>query len=285
MEVKKVAVIGAGTMGNGIAQVFAHHGYPVVMIDIKDEFVRKGIDAVGKSLARLVKKEAIDEKTRTDVLARIKGSTNLKDVASSDLVVEAALEDFEMKTKIFKELDGLLAAHAILATNTSSISITALAAQTARADRFIGMHFMNPVPVMKLVEIIRGLATSDETTAAVVQLATKLEKTPVEVNDYPGFVSNRVLLPMINEAVFCLMEGVATAEAIDDVMKLGMNHPLGPLALADLIGLDICLNILNVLYCGFGDPKYRACPLLRKMVDAGYLGRKTGRGFYTYDKP
>ncbi|HEY5133110.1 MAG TPA: 3-hydroxybutyryl-CoA dehydrogenase [Candidatus Krumholzibacteriaceae bacterium] len=285
MEVKKVAVIGAGTMGNGIAQVFAHHGYPVVMIDIKDEFVRKGIDAVGKSLARLVKKEAIDEKTRTDVLARIKGSTNLKDVASSDLVVEAALEDFEMKTKIFKELDGLLAAHAILATNTSSISITALAAQTARADRFIGMHFMNPVPVMKLVEIIRGLATSDETTAAVVQLATKLEKTAVEVNDYPGFVSNRVLLPMINEAVFCLMEGVATAEAIDDVMKLGMNHPLGPLALADLIGLDICLNILNVLYCGFGDPKYRACPLLRKMVDAGYLGRKTGRGFYTYDKP
>lgn len=285
MEVKKVAVIGAGTMGNGIAQVFAHHGYPVVMIDIKDEFVRKGIDAVGKSLARLVKKEVIDEKTKTDVLARIKGSTNLKDVASSDLVVEAALEDFEMKTKIFKELDGLLAAHAILATNTSSISITALAAQTARADRFIGMHFMNPVPVMKLVEIIRGLATSDETTAAAVQLATKLEKTAVEVNDYPGFVSNRVLLPMINEAVFCLMEGVATAEAIDDVMKLGMNHPLGPLALADLIGLDICLNILNVLYCGFGDPKYRACPLLRKMVDAGYLGRKTGRGFYSYDKP
>ena len=285
MEVKKVAVIGAGTMGSGIAQVFAHHGYPVVMIDIKDEFVLKGIDAVGKSLARLVKKEVIDEKTKTDVLARIKGSTNLKDVALSDLVVEAVLEDFAMKTKIFKELDGLLAAHAILATNTSSISITALAAQTARADRFIGMHFMNPVPVMKLVEIIRGLATSDETTAAVAQLATKLEKAPVEVNDYPGFVSNRVLMPMINEAVFCLMEGVATAEAIDDVMKLGMNHPLGPLALADLIGLDICLNILNVLYCGFGDPKYRACPLLKKMVDAGYLGRKTGRGFYTYDKP
>jgi 3-hydroxybutyryl-CoA dehydrogenase len=284
MEVKKIAVIGAGTMGNGIAQVFAQRGYPVVMIDIKDSFVERGIAAIDKSLARLVKKEAITEAAKAEVLGRVTGSTNLKDAASADLVVEAVLEDFAMKTKVFKELDALLGKDAILSTNTSSISITALAAQTSRPDRFIGMHFMNPVPVMKLVEIIRGLATSDETTAAIVELSKKLDKTPVEVNDYPGFVSNRVLLPMINEAAYCLMEGVATREAIDDVMKLGMNHPLGPLALADLIGLDICLNILNVLYCGLGDPKYRACPLLKKMVDAGYLGRKTGRGFFTYEK-
>ncbi len=283
MNVKNVAVIGAGTMGNGIAQVFAHHGYDVVMVDIKDEFVKKGLGAIDKSLGRLVKKEVIDEKTKGAILGRIKGSINLADAAAADLVIEAALEDFAVKTNILKELDARCPKETILATNTSSISITALAAQTSRPDRFIGMHFMNPVPLMKLVEVIRGLQTSDATTASIVDLSKKLEKTPVEVNDYPGFVANRVLMPMINEAAYCLMEGVATAPAIDEVMKLGMNHPIGPLALADLIGLDIVLNILNVLYCGLGDPKYLACPLVKKMVDAGYLGRKTGRGFYTYE--
>ncbi len=279
---EKIAVIGAGQMGNGIAHVLAQSEYPVTIIDVSADAIERGMATIGKNLERQVKKGSVTAEARDATLGRIKTATDMSAASSADLIIEAATENRDLKFKIFGSLDAVAAPNAILASNTSSISITEIASRTKRPENVVGMHFMNPVPVMKLVEIIRGLATSDETTNKVVELSSKLGKTPVEVNDYPGFVSNRVLLPMINEAVYCLMEGVGKAEAIDQVMTLGMNHPMGPLALADLIGLDTCVAILEVLQAGLGDPKYRPCPLLRKYVAAGWLGRKSGRGFYIY---
>ena len=282
MDIRKVGVVGAGTMGNGIAQVFAQSGIAVTMRDVGQAQIERGMASIGKSLGKFVEKGKISQEESDAALRRIEPTTDLSALASCDLVVEAIFENFDAKAFVFRELDTLLSPDAILASNTSSIDITRLAAVTARPDRFIGMHFFNPVPLMSLVEIIRGLATSDPTFAIIRDLAVKLGKTPVEVKDYPGFVSNRVLMPMINEAVFALHEGVASREDIDTVMKLGMNHPMGPLTLADFIGLDVCLDIMNVLYDGFKDSKYRPCPLLVKMVQAGRLGRKSGEGFYKY---
>ena len=279
---ERIVVVGAGQMGNGIAHVFAAAGHPVTMIDVSRDALARGRAAIEKNMARQVQKGSLDAAARDAALGRIALSETMDPVREADIVIEAATENAELKFRIFGDLDAAAPNGAILASNTSSISITEIAARTGRPSHVIGMHFMNPVPMMQLVEVIRGLATSDETTTRVLDLSKRLGKTPVEVNDYPGFVSNRVLMPMINEAVYCLMEGVGSAEAIDTVMKLGMNHPMGPLALADLIGLDTCVSILEVLHRGLGDPKYRPCPLLRKYVAAGWLGRKTGRGFFSY---
>lgn len=278
-----IAVIGSGTMGNGITHVFAQHGFQVALIDISAEAIAKGLSTIEKNMDRQVKKELITEKTKQDALKRITTFTHLKEgVVDAHLVIEAATENPNIKKNIFKDLDAFCGENAILATNTSSISITQIASVTNRPEKVIGMHFMNPVPMMKLVEIIRGYATSDETTSEVMSLAEKLEKTPVEVNDYPGFISNRILMPMLNEAIYALYEGVAGVEQIDSIMKLGMAHPMGPLQLADFIGLDVCKFILDVMYHGFGNPKYAPCPLLVNMVNAGHLGVKTNQGFYEY---
>jgi len=281
-QIKTVAVLGAGTMGNGIAHVFARAGYSVILRDVEARFLERGLETIGKNLDREVKKEKITAADKPITLSRIQPTTEVSALAAADFAIEAVPEQLDLKVRLLKDVDAALKPGVILASNTSSISITQLAAQTSRPDKFIGMHFMNPVPIMALVEVIRGLATSDDTFQTTTLLCEKLEKKPVAVNDAPGFVSNRVLMPLINEAAFAVMEGVATPEAVDAVMKMGMNHPMGPLELADFIGLDVCVNILEVLQTGFGDPKYRACPLLRKYVAAGWLGRKSGRGFYKY---
>jgi 3-hydroxybutyryl-CoA dehydrogenase len=281
-NVKTVAVLGAGTMGNGIAHVFARSGYRVILRDVEQRFLDRAFETIGRNLDREIKKGKVAQADRAPILARLQPVTDIAALAQADFAVEAVPESLELKTRVLREADAALRPSVILASNTSSISITQLAALTSRPDRFLGMHFMNPVPVMPLVEVIRGLATSEETFATTMALCVRLEKKPVAVNDAPGFVSNRVLMPMINEAMFAVMEGVATPEAVDAVMKLGMSHPMGPLELADFVGLDVCLDVLDVLYKGFGDPKFRACPLLRKMVAAGWLGRKSGQGFYKY---